>query len=60
MDHPSLDQLFERFDYDGFSIRILYGGSVTADNAHDILRVPHVNGALAAEAELLFLVVPST
>ena len=46
------DHLFERFDYDGFSIRILYGGSVTADNAHDILRVPHVNGALVGGASL--------
>ncbi|MBM3506286.1 MAG: triose-phosphate isomerase [Alphaproteobacteria bacterium] len=46
------DLLFERFDYDGFAIRILYGGSVNEKNAHDILRVPHVNGALVGGASL--------
>ena len=44
--------LFERFDYDGYGIRILYGGSVNAENAHDILRVGHVNGALVGGASL--------
>jgi triosephosphate isomerase len=46
------DQLFERLDYDGYAVRILYGGSVNEKNAHDILRVPHVNGALVGGASL--------
>ena len=46
------DQLFGVLDYDGYSVRILYGGSVTADNCRDILRVPHVNGALVGGASL--------
>jgi len=44
--------LYGRFDYDGAAIRILYGGSVNADNAHDILRVENVNGALVGGASL--------
>ena len=44
--------LYDRFDYDGYGIRILYGGSVNADNAHDILRVENVNGALVGGASL--------
>ncbi len=44
--------LFERFDYDGYGIRILYGGSVNAENAYDILRVENVNGALVGGASL--------
>jgi triosephosphate isomerase len=46
------DMLFEAFDYDGYAIRILYGGSVNEKNAHEILRVPHVNGALVGGASL--------
>lgn len=46
------NSLYERFDYDGFAIRILYGGSVTPDNARDILHVDHVNGALVGGASL--------
>ena len=33
-------------------VRILYGGSVNAKNARDILAVPHVNGALVGGASL--------
>lgn len=44
--------LFDAIDYDGYAVRILYGGSVTPDNAKDILRVPHVNGALVGGASL--------
>lgn len=46
------DSLYERFDYDGFAVRILYGGSVTPDNAKEILHVDHVNGALVGGASL--------
>ena len=31
-------------------IRILYGGSVTADNAHNLFQSPHINGALVGKA----------
>ena len=31
-------------------IRILYGGSVTADNAHALFQSPHINGALVGKA----------
>ena len=44
--------LYDRFDYDGAAMRILYGGSVNAENAHDILRVKNVNGALVGGASL--------
>jgi triosephosphate isomerase len=44
--------LYDRFDYDGAAMRILYGGSVNADNAYDILRVKNVNGALVGGASL--------
>jgi triosephosphate isomerase len=33
-------------------MRILYGGSVKADNAADILNLPEVNGALVGGASL--------
>ena len=31
-------------------IRILYGGSVSADNAHALFQSPHINGALVGKA----------
>ncbi len=37
----------------GGSIRILYGGSVTADNAHEVLGVADVGGVLIGGASLL-------
>ncbi|QYE33516.1 MULTISPECIES: triose-phosphate isomerase [Sphingosinicellaceae] len=37
----------------GADIRILYGGSVTADNASEILRMPDVGGVLIGGASLL-------
>ena len=37
---------------DGAEIRILYGGSVNAKNAAEILRIPEVNGALVGGASL--------
>jgi triosephosphate isomerase len=37
---------------DGAEFRILYGGSVNAKNAPDILRIPEVNGALVGGASL--------
>jgi triosephosphate isomerase (TIM) len=46
------DLLFERFDFDGYAMRILYGGSVTPQNCRDILFVPNVNGALVGGASL--------
>ena len=46
------EQLYQRFDYDGFSIRVIYGGSVSPKNAAEILRVPNVNGALVGGASL--------
>ncbi len=36
----------------GETIRILYGGSVDASNAHDILSLPEVGGALVGRASL--------
>lgn len=37
---------------EGSRLRILYGGSVKADNAADIARIDHVNGALVGGASL--------
>ena len=37
---------------EGDDIRILYGGSVKAENAADILGVPEVGGALVGGASL--------
>ena len=44
--------LIERFGDDGAGFRILYGGSVTPDNAPAILQVGNVNGALVGGASL--------
>ena len=37
---------------EGSAVRILYGGSVTPDNAHEILRLPEVGGVLIGGASL--------
>jgi triosephosphate isomerase len=37
---------------DGAQVRLLYGGSVNAGNADQLLSVPHVNGALVGGASL--------
>ncbi|MCS7310890.1 MAG: triose-phosphate isomerase, partial [Armatimonadetes bacterium] len=34
------------------SLRVLYGGSVKPDNAHDLLAQPHIDGALVGGASL--------
>jgi len=44
--------LEERFGAPSLSVRILYGGSVTAANASSILRAPEVGGALVGGASL--------
>lgn len=61
---PSMDQIAEvhsfirarlerRFGEGvGRSVRLLYGGSVKAENAPDIFAVPHVDGALVGGASL--------
>jgi len=45
-------RLVSRFSADATRIRILYGGSVKASNARDLLTVPDVNGALVGGASL--------
>ena len=44
--------LVERFGSEGKAMRILYGGSVKASNALQILAIPDVNGALIGGASL--------
>jgi triosephosphate isomerase (TIM) len=44
--------LTEQFGPEGDKIRILYGGSVKADNAGDLLSVANVDGALVGGASL--------
>jgi triosephosphate isomerase len=44
--------LTERFNNEGASIRILYGGSVKPSNARELMAVPNVNGALVGGASL--------
>jgi len=44
--------LVTRFGSEGRSIRILYGGSVTATNALRVLALPDVDGALIGGASL--------
>ncbi|MDA1071984.1 MAG: triose-phosphate isomerase [Proteobacteria bacterium] len=46
------DELESRLGEAGTAVRLLYGGSVNAANAHELLRVPHVNGALVGGASL--------
>ncbi|WP_169684286.1 triose-phosphate isomerase [Rhizobium sp. 57MFTsu3.2] len=51
--HASIRRMLEeRLGEDGRKVRILYGGSVKASNAADILRVANVNGALVGGASL--------
>ena len=44
--------LLARLGADGKKVRILYGGSVKPSNAHDILVLPEVGGALVGGASL--------
>jgi triosephosphate isomerase (TIM) len=44
--------LLTRFGLEGKAFRILYGGSVKATNALQILALPDVNGALIGGASL--------
>ena len=44
--------LVERFGERGARIRILYGGSVKAENAAELFSVPDVDGALVGGASL--------
>ena len=46
------EALVQRFGEAGGRIRILYGGSVKADNAAELLAVPDVDGALVGGASL--------
>jgi triosephosphate isomerase len=41
-----------RFGEEGSKVRILYGGSVKPQNAHELFTVPDVNGALVGGASL--------
>ncbi|MDI2590197.1 triose-phosphate isomerase [Pseudomonas sp. 681] len=44
--------LIKRLGAEGNQLRILYGGSVTASNAHSILALPQVGGVLVGGASL--------
>lgn len=46
------DVLMARFGESGANINILYGGSVKASNANELMSVPNVNGALVGGASL--------
>ena len=46
------DLLIDRFGKQGDKINILYGGSVKASNAHELMSVGNVNGALVGGASL--------
>ena len=46
------EALVARLGESGRTLRILYGGSVKPDNAHGLLRVPGVGGALVGGASL--------
>ena len=50
--HRHLRGRLERLVPDGRGVRILYGGSVKAANAADILAIEHVDGALVGGASL--------
>ena len=45
-------QLTDRFHAEGEGIRILYGGSVKASNAKELMSVANVDGALVGGASL--------
>ena len=44
--------LTKRFGAEGAQMRILYGGSVKASNARELMSVANVNGALVGGASL--------
>jgi triosephosphate isomerase len=44
--------LTKRFKAEGEAMRLLYGGSVKASNAAELMSVPNVNGALVGGASL--------
>lgn len=44
--------LVDRFGQSGNNVKILYGGSVKASNAEELMSVPNVNGALVGGASL--------
>jgi len=46
-------RLLARFGEDGRLVRILYGGSIKPDNAHEILALPEVDGGLIGGESLL-------
>ncbi len=46
------ERLIAAFGEAGAAVRILYGGSVNASNAAEILAVEHVHGALVGGASL--------
>ena len=46
------ENLNQRFNNEGPSIKILYGGSVKPSNAKELMAVPNVNGALVGGASL--------
>jgi triosephosphate isomerase len=51
--HARLRQmLVDRLGREGERVRILYGGSVKPDNAHELMRIANVNGALVGGASL--------
>jgi triosephosphate isomerase (TIM) len=51
--HRAIRQaLSARFGGEGSGMRILYGGSVNPANAHELLRIEEVNGALVGGASL--------
>lgn len=45
-------ELSQRFGHEGDAMRLLYGGSVKATNAAELMGVAHVNGALVGGASL--------
>jgi triosephosphate isomerase len=46
------EALTTRFGEEGAGVRILYGGSVKPTNAHELMKVANVNGALVGGASL--------
>ncbi|MEZ5815680.1 MAG: triose-phosphate isomerase [Hyphomicrobiaceae bacterium] len=46
------EALVKRFGSEGKAMRLLYGGSVKASNAHELMAVANVNGALVGGASL--------
>ncbi|AGF74371.1 triosephosphate isomerase (TIM) [Bartonella australis AUST/NH1] len=45
-------KISSHFGDDGNKMRLLYGGSVKSSNAFELLKIPHVNGALIGGASL--------